>query len=257
MAYNPDVSFFIPFHELNPSEQRQCISPAPTKGRRCGNICQKSDNGRAIALHKTIIATSTPVVSLDLLQEYALCNCCRVHHHRIEDNGLLMPLARRWQDEIRKHAADQSDRPIPIPDHPIMNEGRKISLILDRLKHSGTDYGAKVMSKLGKATVLDSGYGFMSNTASKSIEQDDDKSLIWSFLPNALRFSPQEEEHLIAVFAGHLCQDIDLRGDHDDTHDRISARLPDLLKTFTLRLEESINSEVERKAKELVWQQRE
>jgi len=74
---------------------------------------------RAIALHKTIIAISSEAVSLDLLQEYALCNCCRSgrarYRDRIQDIGLLIPLARRWQDEIRRHAADQSYHTTSVP----------------------------------------------------------------------------------------------------------------------------------------------
>lgn len=170
-----------------------------------------------------------------------------------------MSLAQRWQDEIRKHDADQSDLPIHIPDGPLMNERHKGNLTQHRLKLPDTDYDAELISKLNKESVPDSRYGSMSNTASKSIEQDDDKGSIRSILTNVSRvhFLPEEEEDLIVVFAGDLCQDIDLRGDHGDTHDRISACLPDLLKTFTLRLEESISSEAERKAKEFVRQQRE
>ena len=114
MAYNPGVSFFIPFHELDPSKQSQCIF-FTLKGARC----QESDNRQAIALHKTIIAISREVVSLDLLQEYVLCNCCRSgraqHRDRIEDICLLIPLAQRWQDEIWKHAADQSNHTTSVP----------------------------------------------------------------------------------------------------------------------------------------------
>src|SRR5271154_4498181 len=118
MAYNPGVSFFIPFHELDPSKQSQCIF-FTQKGARCRWTCQESDNRQAIALHRTIIAISSEAVSLDLLQEYVLCNCCRSgrarHRDRIEDIDLLIPLARRWQDEIRRHAADQSNHTTSVP----------------------------------------------------------------------------------------------------------------------------------------------
>ena len=118
MAYNPGVSFFIPFHELDPSRQRRCIY-FTQEGARCRWSCQESDNRRAIELHNTIIARSSEVVSLDLLQEYVLCNCCRSdlaqHRDRIEDVGLWIPLARRWQDEIWRHAADQSNHTISVP----------------------------------------------------------------------------------------------------------------------------------------------
>jgi hypothetical protein len=105
---------------------------------------------------------------------------------------------------------------------------------------------------------FDSDYGSMPDAVSKSKEQDDGKRSIRSIITNASRvlLPPQEEEHLISAFAGDLCQDIGFRGDLD-TRDRISSRLPDLLKTFTLRLEESVNSKRERDAKEFVRQQRE
>ena len=108
MAYNPGVSFFIKFHDLDPSSQSRCIF-FTQKRERCLWSCQDSDNRRAIELHKTITAYSGEDVPVDLLQEYALCNCCRSgrarHRDRIEDIGLLMPLAERWQDEIWRHAA--------------------------------------------------------------------------------------------------------------------------------------------------------
>lgn len=110
MTYNPGVSFFIPFHELDPSRGSQCIY-FTQKGARCRWSCQESDNRQAIVLHETIHAISIEAVSLDLLEEYVLCNCCRSgraqHRDRIEDVGLLTPLALRWQDEIRRNAADQ------------------------------------------------------------------------------------------------------------------------------------------------------
>ena len=107
MAYNPGVSFFIQFHELDPSKESQCIF-FTQKGARCRWACRESDNRRAIVLHKTINAISSEAVGLDLLQEYVLCNCCRSgrarHRDRIEDINLLIPLARRWQDEIQRYA---------------------------------------------------------------------------------------------------------------------------------------------------------
>ncbi|KAF1813279.1 hypothetical protein P152DRAFT_434214 [Eremomyces bilateralis CBS 781.70] len=118
MAYNPGVSFFISFHELDPSRQKQCIF-FTQKGARCRWPCQKSDNSKAIALRKTIIEISSEAVSLDLLQEYVLCNCCRSgrarHRDRIEDIGLLIPLAQRWQDEIQRHTANQSRYTTSVP----------------------------------------------------------------------------------------------------------------------------------------------
>lgn len=106
MAFNPGVSFFVPFDQLNPSEQSTCIF-FTLEGKKCPWPCKKSDNSRAVVLHKIITASSCEAISLDILQEYVLCNCCRSgnarHRDRIEDIGLLIPLAQRWQDEIRRH----------------------------------------------------------------------------------------------------------------------------------------------------------
>lgn len=107
MPFNPSVSFFIPFHELDPSKQRQCIY-FTQKGARCRVSCSNSDNKRAITLQKAIRSMPCEAVSLDLLQEYVLCSCCRSgrarHRDRIEDVGFLMPLSLRWQDEIQRDA---------------------------------------------------------------------------------------------------------------------------------------------------------
>ncbi|KAH8802569.1 hypothetical protein F5884DRAFT_887230 [Xylogone sp. PMI_703] len=103
----------------------------------------------------------------------------------------------------------------------------------------------------------DSGIGSMPDTVSKSKEQDDDKLSIRSILTNASRvvLPPQEKEYLISAFVGDLCQDIVFRGDLD-ARDRLYTSLSDLLKTFTMRLEESANSKTELDAKEFVGQQR-
>jgi len=66
MVYNPGVSFFIPFYEIDPSKQSQCIF-FTRKGARCRWHCQENDNRRAIALHKNIIAASSEAVSLEQL----------------------------------------------------------------------------------------------------------------------------------------------------------------------------------------------
>ncbi len=106
---------------------------------------------------------------------------------------------------------------------------------------------------------FDSGYGSVPDTFSKSNKEDDDNTSVRSILTNASRvFLPHEEKaHLVSAFAGDLYQDISLRRNlDDDALDRISIRLPDLLKAFTLKLEGSINSKAEIDAKEFVRQQR-
>ncbi|KIW12809.1 hypothetical protein PV08_07996 [Exophiala spinifera] len=119
-AYHPGVSFFINFYNLDPSSNDQCIFYTQ-KGTRCKWPC--SDIGQAITLRGAIIAAASDgLPSLDLLEDYVLSNCCMTskarHRRRIEDFDLLTPLALRWQDEIRTHAAGRFNHAPPVPPIP-------------------------------------------------------------------------------------------------------------------------------------------
>ncbi|CZR68410.1 uncharacterized protein PAC_18309 [Phialocephala subalpina] len=112
MAVEPGVPYYMSFYDLNPSNQRQCIFIAKTTQRRCSWDCLTADNERAIELYRKIIAASSGIVSLDLLEEYILCNCCRKgraqHRDRIRYIDHLEPLAERWQQEILERAGEAS-----------------------------------------------------------------------------------------------------------------------------------------------------
>jgi hypothetical protein len=121
-----DEFWFISFYELDPSIQERCIYFTKYTGNpRCR--APSSDNQRAIELRAQIISMSTVVtsplssvvVSLDMLREYILCNCCLFsnaqHRNRIEDARLLMPLARRWREEIQRHVFDTNHTPPTAP----------------------------------------------------------------------------------------------------------------------------------------------
>lgn len=114
MARIPDVSTFNAFNDLDPQDQNQCIY-ITQRGARCKWRC--SDNSQAIKLHTAIIKQSGRNVELDLLKKYILSNCCTSgraqHRDRIEDVGLLIPLAYRWQSEIRRQDADRLE-PVPV-----------------------------------------------------------------------------------------------------------------------------------------------
>jgi hypothetical protein len=105
---------------------------------------------------------------------------------------------------------------------------------------------------------IDSGYHSMPDATSKIKERDFDSMSFRSIVTSGSRreLPAQERLHLISAFIGDLCQDVGFRRDLDALN-RISARLPSLLKTYTLRLEEKENSKTERDAKEYIWQQRE
>jgi hypothetical protein len=113
MAVEPGIPYYTSFYNLNPSNQRQCIFIAKTTQSRCSWDCLTADNERAIELHRRIIAASSSgIVSLDLLEEYILCNCCRKgraqHRDRIQYIDHLEPLAERWQQEIFERRGEAS-----------------------------------------------------------------------------------------------------------------------------------------------------
>ncbi|KAF3391597.1 hypothetical protein F1880_007642 [Penicillium rolfsii] len=104
MVFNPDISFFISFNDLDPSTQKQCIF-FTQKGARCKSNCRDQDNERAIELQHLLKATPVEDINIKILSEYAQCNCClwkrAQHRDKIEDLQLLTPLAQRWLNEIR------------------------------------------------------------------------------------------------------------------------------------------------------------
>jgi hypothetical protein len=104
---------------------------------------------------------------------------------------------------------------------------------------------------------FDSGIGSMPDAVSNCEERDDDARSVRSVLTNASRIllPEHEEEHLISAFVGDLYQDM-ASGKDSDELTRMSNFLPDLLKSFTQRLEKSVNSQMERDATEFVRQQR-
>ncbi|KAJ9656258.1 hypothetical protein H2198_005109 [Neophaeococcomyces mojaviensis] len=110
MAFIPDVSFFISFHELDPLRQKQCIHYTK-RGTRCLFTCAETDNKRARELRIDINTTAIGAVNIDLLEEYILRNCCRSgnakHRDRIQDNFFHKLLAQRWQGEIIRHTASR------------------------------------------------------------------------------------------------------------------------------------------------------
>jgi hypothetical protein len=105
MPFHPGPEWYIAFHELDPSTDRQCIYYTQ-KEERCSWL--SDDNERAIELHRLISTLPHGTVNLDLLIDYVLCCCCMLsrakHRIRIEDRQELLPLAERWLDEVQRHA---------------------------------------------------------------------------------------------------------------------------------------------------------
>jgi hypothetical protein len=81
------------------------------------------DRSRAIELRRTIMATPSEALSLEQIKDYILYNCCTFaapagHRGTIVDDGNLMPLARRWQNEIWTRAGSQSILTSSVPAPP-------------------------------------------------------------------------------------------------------------------------------------------
>lgn len=136
MASPLDASFFIPINELDPGRPNQCIH-FTLKGKRCRWPLQESDNRRAKELRDMIFVPSRRIVSLELLEDYALINCCGPgearHRNRLEDRGLLEPLAIRWQDEIRRHFDATAIVPASVPARSAQKSEDSISVKLETI----------------------------------------------------------------------------------------------------------------------------
>lgn len=96
----PKVDDFVCFADLdptNPDTVHSCIYHLSNENRRCRI---SADRKTAQRLRNQI--NQSQDISLDDLQQYALANCCNCHHRsKLADYGLLEPLARRWQTELR------------------------------------------------------------------------------------------------------------------------------------------------------------
>lgn len=105
MSRYRDVSWFSQYYTIDQdlSHKVHCIY-FTGKGERCKNNCSNSDSADAIVLRDKINSTPGEAIALDLLQEYVLYNCCKKGKHRriMNEGGLLIPLAIRWQAEIRR-----------------------------------------------------------------------------------------------------------------------------------------------------------
>jgi T5orf172 domain len=117
VPFNPSVSWFIPFHEHDPSTNDKCIY-FTKRGTRCQWSCQSRHNARAIELYETITALPVEAVGIELLKAYILCICCMSsnarHRERIEDVELWTPLAERWLEEIRRRASEQLSQAVSV-----------------------------------------------------------------------------------------------------------------------------------------------
>ncbi|KAH7311284.1 T5orf172 domain-containing protein [Stachybotrys elegans] len=111
MMQGLDETFFISVQELNASSLDQCIH-FTRYGKRCKWSLKERDLEKARVLRDQVVSAAGGTVELDLLQRYALSNCCSKaqHRNRLEDRGLLAPLAIRWQQELQQHQRTEPER---------------------------------------------------------------------------------------------------------------------------------------------------
>lgn len=114
MAASPGVEFFVSFYDIDQFNKRCIYFTKYTPPTRCKWPCDDDDYTEALALRAKILTCSNHAERVRLLREYVLYNCCRRgryesarHQGSMKDDGLLMPLVQRWDDEIRSHADSQ------------------------------------------------------------------------------------------------------------------------------------------------------
>ncbi|KXJ87316.1 T5orf172 domain-domain-containing protein [Microdochium bolleyi] len=123
MTTEPDASLIPSFHDFDPTAQQQCIFPTLRRSR-CKWACNDTDNTRAQELYAHF-TTSDELPDIGSLMDYAKANCCGPkpngarHQNKIEDCGILLPLAERWQMEIlRERLLQQSNEDAIIVSEP-------------------------------------------------------------------------------------------------------------------------------------------
>jgi len=112
----PGVKWFDSFYDFDPTEDRQCIHPTRNPGNpRCS--WDADDNAQAINLRQEILAATSRSLSISVIEEYILCNCCTSgyaqHRTKIRTLRLLRPLATRWRDEILSQLR-QNEAQVPV-----------------------------------------------------------------------------------------------------------------------------------------------
>ncbi|KAK7991693.1 hypothetical protein PG996_013288 [Apiospora saccharicola] len=120
-----DATWFDRFHQYDPTSYGfKCIY-FTKKGERCK--WGASNTQRASELRQEILDPSSTLTNTDLLEEYIRCLCDNRgyarHCDRIEDDGILVPLAERWKNEILEQRGlrssivlIESTPPPPLPE---------------------------------------------------------------------------------------------------------------------------------------------
>lgn len=105
MPGHPQIGDFVTFANVQPfteAEGPTCIYYLVDKRRRCLVLPSRADIDKAKDLRRSIMSNASNPCAEDL-QNYALLSCCkRFHKTKLEDFGLLKPLAERWRKELKE-----------------------------------------------------------------------------------------------------------------------------------------------------------
>lgn len=105
MANLPSIDDFPSLADLELAlndQDHRCIYYLLSKGRRCESKPNAADRAEAARLRRSFDPPAVQHVDIEILKEFARLNCCkRSHRHKLDDIGLIDPLALRWQAELR------------------------------------------------------------------------------------------------------------------------------------------------------------
>ena len=100
------MSVFVSFSQLHTSLQEERCIYFTKSGSRCRSSI--GENGLTIRLRALGNEDRERSISLELLEELVVHSCCeRWHRSCMVASGLSIPLASRWQDEIRRSGNDE------------------------------------------------------------------------------------------------------------------------------------------------------
>jgi hypothetical protein len=180
------------------------------------------------------------------------------------NNGRLAPVVhnttRLLRDTIARTSTlhDQATETVVDQDHDQIRETENRPSDALRPRDVVKDCLASDVNTNGLTdSQVDSGYHSRSHGATADTNVDDTASII-SIITNASRIQlpTEEKEHVISAFACDICQDVDFLEYDANARERMLTRLPDIIKSFAMRLESVVTSKQEHDAKEFLRQQR-
>ena len=119
MLNKPNITSFPSLSDVEQSlvnGNYTCIYYLPKEGRRCKNHPNRDDRASAFRISRSLDPATTLTLDIEALKDYARLNGCkRWHRSMLEDQGLLGPLALKWQAEIHARSTTSCKLEITTP----------------------------------------------------------------------------------------------------------------------------------------------